>query len=80
MKTCEEITLLVASEDYRKLSRRDKIAARFHLMMCKACKDFKADSKLINAALKEKFRNTPTYHFSSLEKESLLERLSKENR
>ena len=79
MKTCEEITLLIESENYRVLPRRDRMAATVHLLMCKGCKDYKKDSKLIHKMLQVKFKDLSSYEFSLEEKAALQQKLSDEN-
>lgn len=76
MKTCEEVTLLIESENYRILSRPDRMAAKIHLMMCKGCKNYKKDSKLIHKLLQAKFKDLSSYEFSLEEKAALQSILS----
>jgi len=78
MKTCEEVTLLIENENYKLLSRQDRMATRIHLMMCKACKEFKKDSKVIHKLLQVKFKDLSSYEFSLEEKFALQKKLSNE--
>ena len=79
MKTCEEITLLVESENYKVLSRQDRMAARIHMMMCKGCKNYKKDSKLIHKLLQAKFKDLSSYEFSLEEKIAMLKKIGGED-
>mgnify|MGYP006104633701 CR=1 FL=1 len=78
MKTCEEVTLLIESENYKVLSRQDRLASKVHLMMCKGCKNYKKDSKFIHKMLQAKFKDLSSYEFSLEEKTALQNKLSKE--
>ena len=78
MKTCEEVTLLIESENYKVLSRKDRLATKIHLMMCKGCKNYKKDSKLIHEMLQVKFKDLSSYEFSLEEKVALRDKLIKE--
>jgi len=46
--------------------------------MCKGCKNYKRDSKLIHEMLRVKFKDLSSYEFSLEEKAALRVKLSKE--
>ncbi|WP_227718310.1 zf-HC2 domain-containing protein [Microbulbifer sp. Q7] len=37
---CKQATQLLSLQQERPLSRREKFSLRFHLMLCKACRNF----------------------------------------
>ena len=75
MKTCEEITLLIESENYTALSRQERMSTKIHMMICKACKEYKKDSKEIHKLLQVKFKDLSSYEFSLSEKMALRKKL-----
>ncbi|GAB2524958.1 zf-HC2 domain-containing protein [Microbulbifer agarilyticus] len=40
MMDCKQATRLLSEQQDRKLSRREKLALKFHVFMCKACRNF----------------------------------------
>ena len=77
MKTCQEITLDIEQDKFEKLSLKDKLAIKMHLFICKPCRNFKKDSKLIDLMLKKKFKDLSRYKFSKKEKLAMIEKLNK---
>ena len=75
MKTCEEVTLLIESENYKILSRQERMATKVHMLICKACKYYKKDSKEIHKLLQIKFKDLSSYEFSMYEKTALKKKL-----
>ena len=52
MLNCHEATKLLSESRDRKLSGWERIGLRFHTMMCKACKNFDTQTKLLSRAMK----------------------------
>nr|WP_010130426.1 zf-HC2 domain-containing protein [Microbulbifer agarilyticus] len=40
MMDCKQATRLLSEQQDRNLSRREKFALKFHVFMCKACRNF----------------------------------------
>jgi len=51
MKSCKDITLLVEKGKITKLSFKDKMQVKFHLAMCKLCRNFAVDSDFLDRVL-----------------------------
>ena len=72
MKTCEEITLNIERGRYEKLSVKELLAIKMHLIICKPCHNYRKDSELIDKLLQEKYKNgAEEYTFSFEEKEAI---------
>ena len=59
MKTCKEATALLVAREDRTLSLGDKVALRFHLLICKACPRFARQMLTLRNGMKE-WRNYTT--------------------
>ena len=75
MKTCQEITLDIERGKYVKLSVKEKLAIKMHLFICKPCKGYSHDSKIIDDLLKKKFKDLSKYKFTEEEKIELIRKL-----
>lgn len=64
MKDCQEITSDIEKSKLTKISFGNRMAIWFHLMLCKTCRSFSKDSKIIDRLLLRKFRETKNYKFS----------------
>lgn len=71
MKDCREITEMMERSSVERISLSDKIGLRFHLMMCKACRQFSKDRIAIDVILTKRFKKIDQYSFSKVEKENL---------
>jgi hypothetical protein len=66
--TCKETSLLVSQSLDRKLSWGERVAVRFHLFACEACKRFKAQITFLRAAVQhgaEKIESASTLKLSA---------------
>lgn len=54
MLTCKEVTMELERMKFEKATVFKKLSVGMHLMMCKACSNYKKDSSTIDALLKEK--------------------------
>jgi len=59
MKTCKEATALLVAREDRTLSLGDKVALRFHLLICNACPRFARQMLTLRNGMKE-WRNYTT--------------------
>ena len=51
MKSCRDITLLIEKGKMTKISFREKTQVKFHLAMCKLCRNFAIDSDFLDRVL-----------------------------
>lgn len=51
MKSCKDITLLIEKEKISKISFKEKMQIKFHLAMCKLCRNFAVDSAFLDRVL-----------------------------
>ena len=51
MKSCKDITLLIEKRKITKISFKEKIQVKFHLAMCKLCRNFAVDSAFLDRVL-----------------------------
>ena len=75
MKTCQEITESIEKGNFNRLSVKERLAIRFHLSMCKHCRQYSKDSKIIDRMLVKKFKSVTNFTFSIKEKEELKKNL-----
>ena len=73
MLTCKEATLEIERMKFEKPTVFKKLAVGMHLMMCKACFNYKKDSAAIDELLKEKVRKED--EFTDDEMNSLINQL-----
>lgn len=69
MKSCKEITLTVEKGKITKLSFKEKMQVKIHLMMCKLCRNFAVDSNFLDKLLS--LLKTSNLKLTSEEKERL---------
>ena len=50
MLVCKEAARLISTSFHRPLHLGERVALRVHLMMCKACTQFKAQARLLHDA------------------------------
>lgn len=75
MKGCQEITELIEKGNITTLSRKDRVTVRVHLMLCKLCREFQKDSRILDKAIQKALRSPANVSFSPVEKEELILRL-----
>ncbi len=72
MKPCEEITLDFEKSKFVRLSLKDRMILRAHVMMCSKCHRYLVDSRMLDTWLAEGFsQQDMRYRFSESEKERL---------
>ena len=52
MKSCKEVHRLVIEGQDRQFGFAERLAVRFHLMMCSACRRFEGQMNLMRQALR----------------------------
>jgi Putative zinc-finger len=53
MRSCKEVATLVVAREDRKLSVRERIDLRMHMLICKACPRFEGQILTIRTAMKQ---------------------------
>ena len=56
MLNCRQATLLVDKQEYVELSTKEKMDLKMHLSTCKHCRNYSAQSKIINKTLIRAFK------------------------
>tara|TARA_R110002072_G_scaffold282761_3_gene445941 strand:- start:5685 stop:5930 length:246 start_codon:yes stop_codon:yes gene_type:complete len=79
MKNCEEISNDIEKGHYEKLSVKELVSIKFHLLICKPCTNYKRDSDFIDRLLEKKYaEGAPKFEFSDEEKTRLKNACNKE--
>jgi predicted metal-binding protein len=73
--TCKHATELIERKQETELSFKSGLQLKFHLMMCKACKAYYAQSLLINKALKKYLKKEDGQKDTLVRNEKLKERI-----
>ncbi len=53
MTSCKDVTRKIASDEFREAGWRERLAVRFHLFMCRHCRRYAAQLRVIGAAARE---------------------------
>ena len=53
MTSCKDVTRKIASDDFREAGWRGRLAVRLHLFLCRHCRCYAAQLRVIGAAAKE---------------------------
>ena len=53
MLNCKEVTRKIASDEFREAGWRERLLVRFHLLLCRFCRRYAAQLRLIGAATRE---------------------------
>jgi predicted anti-sigma-YlaC factor YlaD len=56
MLTCKEVTTMIATDDLSRRPWHDRLGVRFHLMMCRHCRRYKAQLAAIADAVRDLYR------------------------
>jgi predicted anti-sigma-YlaC factor YlaD len=70
LPSCDEVSRLTSKAMDEKLSLREKIGVRFHLMMCKWCRNFHKQMHLLREVIHKGSNNPPESKKSSLSPEA----------
>jgi hypothetical protein len=52
-RSCRRVTFLISASFDRELSRRERLALRMHLLICRPCRLFQRQLRLLRAFLRE---------------------------
>lgn len=72
MLNCKKTTELVSKKMDQKLSFRERISLKIHLLICGACAIFETETELIEKSMKNDLKNCPEM---SVEKKENLQKL-----
>ncbi len=53
MLNCKDVTRKTASDEFREAGWRDRLAVRLHLFLCRQCRRYAAQLRVIGAATRE---------------------------
>jgi len=79
--SCEKTSFLVEKSELSKLSLKEKLSMRIHLLWCGLCKKYRSDSKMLGKILKALHKQDDStlhahVHLSATEKEALKQKLA----
>ncbi len=60
MLTCKEVSALVSNSLDRRLSWRERLGVRLHLLICKACRRFADQMRFLQTAARQFRHHQPT--------------------
>lgn len=80
MRTCREITETIEKGGVKRLSIKDRLAIRIHLRICKPCKAYSKDSKIIERLLRRSASRMDNYTFTEMEKSKMITQLTDINK
>ena len=75
MKDCQQITEEIEKGYVTRLTTKERLGIRMHVMICPPCRQYFKDSATIEKLLSRKFKQPEKYSFSLEEKESLKKKL-----
>ncbi len=67
MTSCKDVTHKIASDEFREAGWGERLVVRFHLFMCRHCRRYAAQLRVIGAATRE-FCGPPAQDPSTLER------------
>lgn len=83
MLDCDTATLLITKEDFVKLSCREQVQLKMHLISCKLCRRFKSQMQLMDSYLQVwhpvDSSSKPFLHLSNEQKEKMKKKLMNVN-
>ncbi len=71
MKLCEKLTYDYEKSKFKRLSFRNRRNMKKHLLVCKKCLDYVADSDILDVLLQKAEKSNNKYAFSENEKKML---------
>lgn len=78
MRNCSQITQEIEKLNFVKVSFWTKLEIKFHMLMCKACRNYLKDSKSLDRFL-HKRQEKIIAKYSTAEKKALVEQLNAVN-
>ncbi len=76
MITCDKVTYLVDLKELKPLSFKEKLNLRIHTAMCKCCKNYETDSKVLLRLLKRLNHSNSELNLSPAEKKEMQKKLN----
>ena len=80
MKNCEEVTLDIERSRFERLSLKNRMNIWVHISICKMCRKYAKDSKVLDELIRRRFRQMgkeDCFRFSEKEKTALKELLKR---
>lgn len=74
--SCQKASYIIEKREVSKISLREKISLKFHLMICALCRRYESDSKILGRILKSLHKKESSTHLSSEDKEALKRKLA----
>ena len=78
MITCDKVSYLVEKNELEKLTFKEKINLKLHKAICKCCKNYESDSKVLSRLLKRLKHPNSKMCLSQEEKEVMNKNLNKQ--
>ncbi len=77
MLSCDTATFYITKKDYKKLSCKENVQLKMHLMGCKLCRSFKDQNAIISEKIKALQSDPPAVKMTEAKKQEILEALTK---
>lgn len=68
MKNCQETTIFVERSGIESITIMDRFGMRFHLLLCRRCRQYMRDSKTLDRLFTDSFNSNEEFSFSDEEK------------
>ena len=75
MKTCRDITENIEKASVKRLSIGEKLEVRMHLRICKNCRQYSKDSKILERMIRHITSSHYQHEFTPDEKQALIRKL-----
>lgn len=73
--TCRDITETFEKQSVTRLSISEKLAVRMHMRICKNCRQYSKDSKILEKMIRRLGSAQYQHEFTPAEKETLIKKL-----
>lgn len=77
MINCEEVTYLIEKRELKKLTFKEKINLKLHSAMCKLCRNYENDSRVLGKIIKKLSSKSTKACLSKEEKDVMKDNISK---
>ncbi len=77
MLSCDTATFFITKKDYKKLSCRENVQLKMHLMGCKLCRSFKDQNAILSEKIKAIQNDPPPVKLTEAKKQEIQEVLAK---
>jgi len=74
--SCKKASYIIEKRNVSKISLWEKLSLKFHLAICKLCKKYESDSKILARILKGLHKHETQNHLSDSEKSAMKEKLN----